>query len=77
MTVISDILQYALMRLLQTAEANGFSIFNFDGTFANQTRIPAGEYRALIRALKVTGNPRNAQDYESWLSPGITVVTPA
>ncbi|KAJ7130843.1 subtilisin-like protease [Mycena crocata] len=42
-------------------------------TFANGTVIPNGSYRILLRALRVTGNPTNEADYESWLSPIIGV----
>jgi hypothetical protein len=44
--------------------------------FANQTVIPNGEYRVLLRALKVTGNPKNEADYESWVSPVFKVAVP-
>ena len=37
--------------------------------FANQTTIPNGKYRVLLRALEITGNPTVEDDYESWLSP--------
>ncbi|KAJ7077272.1 subtilisin-like protease [Mycena belliarum] len=40
-------------------------------TYANGTKIPNGAYKVLLRALKVTGDPKNAADYESWLSPVI------
>ncbi|KAK0462601.1 subtilisin-like protease [Desarmillaria tabescens] len=43
-------------------------------TFANGTTIPNGSYKLLLRALKVTGDPSVASDYESWLSPIIGVV---
>ncbi|KAJ7772724.1 subtilisin-like protease [Mycena maculata] len=42
-------------------------------TFANGTIIPSGSYRVLLRALKVTGDPTNEADYESWLSPIVGV----
>ncbi|KAJ6625831.1 subtilisin-like protease [Mycena sp. CBHHK59/15] len=42
-------------------------------TFANGTVIPNGTYKILLRALKVTGDPTNEADYESWLSPIIGV----
>ncbi|KAF8894316.1 pyrolysin [Gymnopilus junonius] len=45
-------------------------------TFANGTTIPNGSYRVLVRALKVTGNPTNEADYESWLSPIVGVQVP-
>lgn len=38
-------------------------------TFANGTVIPNGSYKVLLRALRVTGDPTNEADYESWLSP--------
>lgn len=45
-------------------------------TFANGTSIPNGDYRILVRALRVTGNPANEDDYESWLSPIFGVQVP-
>ncbi|KAJ6521908.1 subtilisin-like protease [Mycena vulgaris] len=42
-------------------------------TFANGTVIPNGSYKVLLRSLKVTGDPTNEADYESWLSPIIGV----
>ncbi|KAJ7187896.1 subtilisin-like protease [Mycena filopes] len=43
-------------------------------TFANGTAIPAGTYKVLLRSLRVTGDPTNEADYESWLSPIFGVV---
>ncbi|KAL0572698.1 hypothetical protein V5O48_009272 [Marasmius crinis-equi] len=45
-------------------------------TFANGTIIPNGSYKILLRALKVTGDPENEADYESWLSPIVGVFVP-
>ncbi|KAG7098360.1 hypothetical protein E1B28_000318 [Marasmius oreades] len=45
-------------------------------TFANGTTIPNGNYRFLLRALRVTGDPENESDYESWLSPVLGVFVP-
>ncbi|KAJ7805318.1 hypothetical protein B0H14DRAFT_2611489, partial [Mycena olivaceomarginata] len=42
-------------------------------TFANGTVIPNGSYKVLLRSLRVTGDPTNEADYESWLSPVIGV----
>jgi len=36
--------------------------------FANGTVIPNGSFKILLRSLKVTGDPTNEADYESWLS---------
>jgi len=41
--------------------------------FANGTMIPNGEYRILLRALRITGDPTVEGDYESWLSPIICI----
>ncbi|KAJ6587227.1 pyrolysin [Mycena vulgaris] len=54
---------------------SGYNTLQFMGTFANGTRIDDGQYRVLFRALKVAGNPRKEEDYESWLSPQFGVVT--
>ncbi|KAJ7282918.1 subtilisin-like protease [Mycena rebaudengoi] len=45
-------------------------------SFANNSAIPNGSYRVLLRALRVTGNPTNEADYDSWLSPIIGIVAP-
>jgi hypothetical protein len=47
--------------------------FLVSNSFANGTVIPNGSYKILLRALKVTGDPTNEADYESWLSPVIGV----
>jgi hypothetical protein len=44
-----------------------FAISN--NTFANDTYIPNGRYKVLLRALKITGDLTNEDDYEAWLSP--------
>lgn len=41
--------------------------------FADNSLITKGEYKILIRALKVTGNPETEEDFESWLSPAFRV----
>ncbi|KAG8925034.1 hypothetical protein FRC00_004419, partial [Tulasnella sp. 408] len=37
--------------------------------FNNGTEIPNGSYKLLLRALKITGDPKKNGDYEQWLSP--------
>ncbi|KAM0791589.1 hypothetical protein ACM66B_006032 [Microbotryomycetes sp. NB124-2] len=54
-----------------------FSLVPFDGTYttANGTSGTAQvgpQYRVLLRALKVTGDPNLQNQYESWLSPTFT-----
>ncbi|KAB5590080.1 Minor extracellular protease vpr protein [Ceratobasidium theobromae] len=41
--------------------------------FVNGTNIPDGQYKILVRALKITGNPNQAEDYDIWLSPKFVV----
>jgi len=54
--------------LLKSAVANGgYSSFNFS-TFANGTTFPKGEYKLLMRALKIAGDAKSESSYESWLS---------
>ncbi len=48
----------------------GYSTFALtNNTFANNTRIPNGRYKILLRALKITGDIKSEADYEAWLSP--------
>ncbi|PVF93862.1 subtilisin-like protein [Serendipita vermifera] len=48
----------------------GYSTFILaNNTFANNTHIPNGRYKILLRALKITGDLTNESDYEAWLSP--------
>ncbi|KAF7376432.1 Subtilisin-like protease [Mycena sanguinolenta] len=56
--------------------SNGYDSFAFQGTFANGTRIDDGQYRPLLRALKVGGDRSKEEDYESWVGPQFGVVTP-
>ncbi|GJJ15891.1 hypothetical protein Clacol_010169 [Clathrus columnatus] len=52
----------------------GFNINPFSiPAFANGTIIPNGQYRILLRALKITGNPDDEEDYETYLSPPVGV----
>ena len=57
------------------SEFNEFAIS--PPVFANGTTIPNGQYRILLRALKVTGDPTDEEDFESWLSPVIGVQVPS
>ena len=42
--------------------------------FLNGTVIPPGQYKLLVRVLKITGDPHKQEDYETYLSPQIGVV---
>ncbi|KAI0684940.1 subtilisin-like protease [Cytidiella melzeri] len=58
-------------------DGSGFNLFGISPpTFSNGTTIPNGQYKILLRALKVTGNPNSEADFESWLSPVIGVQVP-
>jgi hypothetical protein len=58
-----------------TTEAdNGYGEFDLSRpVFSNGTTIPNGSYKILLRALKVSGDPTKEADYESWLSPVVTI----
>jgi hypothetical protein len=55
-----------------TAATNGYSSIQVTA-FANGTAIPDGSYKILLRALKITGNPKQEADYEVWTSPVVVV----
>ncbi|KAG8986919.1 hypothetical protein FRB90_003695, partial [Tulasnella sp. 427] len=49
---------------------NGYYNFTLASpSFSNGTAIPNGRYKFLLRALKITGNPKLEADYDAWLSP--------
>ncbi|EJU04161.1 subtilisin-like protease [Dacryopinax primogenitus] len=59
------------------APDNGYYPFQWNGTCANGSYAANGEYKMLLRALKVTGDPSNDADWEAWLSPifGVNITT--
>ncbi|KAH8922586.1 subtilisin-like protein [Atractiella rhizophila] len=49
-------------------------VWNGRVTVAGKSIIaPNGRYRILVRALKITGNPKLMADYDTWLSPVIVI----
>ncbi|KAG8946884.1 hypothetical protein FRC04_011311 [Tulasnella sp. 424] len=63
-------LLYAPRSTPDTVANGGYNVLSMKSrTFANGTTIPNGSYRVLLRALKITGDPSNENDYESWLGP--------
>lgn len=64
------------MDITDPVKQNVYNTKNFSmAQFANKTTIPNGQYRILMRALRITGNPKSEGDYESWLSPIIGIHT--
>ncbi|CAE6458099.1 unnamed protein product [Rhizoctonia solani] len=55
-----------------SSDENGFSGVQVVA-FANDTEIPDGTYRILLRALKITGDPKAEEDYEVWTSPKLVI----
>lgn len=41
--------------------------------FQDGTKVPNGSYKVLLRGLKLFGDETVSEDYDSWLSPVITV----
>lgn len=57
-----------------TTPGEGYNVFSLSKAFfADNTAIPNGRYRILMRALKVTGDPTNKDDFEAWVSPVIDI----
>lgn len=54
-------------------DGNELYSFAFAGTFTDGSTVPNGDYRFLVRALRITGNPGNENDYDSWLSGVFTI----
>ncbi|KAF7317797.1 Minor extracellular protease vpr [Mycena kentingensis (nom. inval.)] len=67
--------QNYLSRNDESEESSSYT-WQLTDTFANGAAIPTGAYKVLLRALRVTGDHTNENDYESWLSPVISVVAP-
>ena len=61
---------------LQLASGDTFESLKLSPNFANGTTIPNGDYRILVRALRITGDPLNEGDYDSWLSEAFGVRVP-
>ncbi|KAF9467399.1 pyrolysin [Collybia nuda] len=58
----------------ENPDDNGYTSYPFEVlAFANGTLVPNGSYKFFMRALRVTGDPDQNADYESWLSPAIGV----
>ncbi|KZT62014.1 subtilisin-like protease [Calocera cornea HHB12733] len=51
------------------AADNGFFPFQWNGTCANGSYAANGEYKMVLRALRVLGDPANDADWEAWMSP--------
>ncbi|KIO15420.1 hypothetical protein M407DRAFT_35006 [Tulasnella calospora MUT 4182] len=63
-------LLYAPRSTPDTVANGGYNVLSMKSRqFANGTTIPNGSYRVLLRALEITGDPSNENDYESWLGP--------
>ncbi|KAG8979753.1 hypothetical protein FRB90_007976 [Tulasnella sp. 427] len=59
------------------AKNNGYNTIALNpANFVNGTAIPNGSYKLLVRALKITGNPKKNEDYEQWLSPQLNFAKP-
>jgi hypothetical protein len=49
-------------------QSGGYSLVPITSRLANSTQLPKGDYKVLVRALKITGDPKEESSYESWLS---------
>ncbi|KAL7416629.1 peptidase S8/S53 domain-containing protein [Mrakia frigida] len=62
----SDDVQNGYYQLPLSTSASTFA-------FADGTTVPNGDYKVLLRTLKLFGDETVSEDYESWLSPVVTV----
>lgn len=60
---------------LKKTERDGYDFVRIQ-KYLNTTAIANGQYKLLLRTLKITGNAGNQEDYESWLSPVFAVNAP-
>ena len=42
--------------------------------FANGTEVPFGQYRVLLRALRLGGAPENQKDYDVYVSQQVGLI---
>lgn len=62
-----------LMHVAQDTDDNGWVQIPINGTFADGSTFGNGEYKVLLSALRVTGNPALLSDYEFALTPEFIV----
>ncbi|KAG9002908.1 hypothetical protein FRB94_003484 [Tulasnella sp. JGI-2019a] len=66
---------YVTRNVLDVVANGGMSTFTWSNrTLPSGATVPDGSYRILMRALRITGDPTNESDYQSWLSPVINIV---
>ncbi|EJD44570.1 subtilisin-like protein [Auricularia subglabra TFB-10046 SS5] len=51
-----------------------FVVLDFPTQFANGTAVPDGQYKLLLRALRLTGNPKKASDWDVYVSQQVGLV---
>ncbi|KAL0058384.1 hypothetical protein AAF712_014946 [Marasmius tenuissimus] len=66
--------QTGMPRNILASPNTGFFPFSLNNNvaFRNGTLVPDGTYKILVRALRVTGNRDNLNDWDMWLSPAMT-----
>ncbi|PVF96577.1 subtilisin-like protein [Serendipita vermifera] len=66
---------YTTRHVYLNEEGSGYSFLRIQ-KFLNTTAIPNGQYKLMLRALKITGDRSKQEDYETWLSPVFNVKAP-
>ncbi|EJD47452.1 subtilisin-like protein [Auricularia subglabra TFB-10046 SS5] len=51
-----------------------FELMDFPTTFANGTSIPDGQYKLLLRVLRIGGNPNDEKDYDVYVSQQVGLI---
>ncbi|KZV97986.1 subtilisin-like protein [Exidia glandulosa HHB12029] len=68
---------YEFEDLTRNAISRGAAVvytIDFPIEFANGTAVPFGQYKLLVRSLRVTGNPSNEADYDVYVSEQVGLV---
>ncbi|EJD44569.1 subtilisin-like protein [Auricularia subglabra TFB-10046 SS5] len=53
---------------------SNFIYMEFPSQFANGTKVPFGQYKLLLRALRITGNPSKAADWDVYVSQQVGIL---
>ncbi|KAG8967619.1 hypothetical protein FRC03_009648 [Tulasnella sp. 419] len=54
--------------------SNGYNTFPWDSpALQNGKIVPDGDYHILLKALKITGDPKVEADWDTWLSPVVQI----
>lgn len=71
--ILGSIAEYPAYALPRNSDYEPTEAF-WNGTLSTGVRVPAGSYRMLLRVLKISGNRKDGNDYETWTSPRFNII---